>query len=374
MTTILRPTRARIDLGAIVSNYRLLCGRAGEGRVYSVVKADAYGHGMEPVSRALEAAGCARFAVSSLDEGLELRELGIGGEVLALFGVEPGLVALAAEKRVTPMVYSVAALREYAERARSGGFSLPIHLNFDTGMCRMGILPSEVGASIEILRASPGLKVMGVATHFARAGESCDFTHIQIERFDGVLAALKSAGIPTGFVHAANSAALLTEPTARYDGARSGIALYGASPEAEMPGSQDLKPALEWVTEVALVREVPAGTPLSYGGSFVTRRPSLIATLPVGYADGYRRALSNGVGQVLVNGVRAPVVGRICMDVTLVDVTDVGSVKADDEAVLIGKSGTDRITADEMAGWLSTINYEVFCSIGKRVPRIYGGL
>lgn len=373
MTISTRPTRAKIDLGAIVSNYRLLKEFAGRGEVYAVVKADAYGHGAGPVARVLNGAGCGRFAVSSLDEGVELRELGATGEVVALFGVDPSLSALAAKHAVTPVVCSLAMLKGCGEAAVSGGFSLPVHLNFDTGMSRMGILPGQTGEAVEILRAYPNLAVSGVATHFARAGESCDFTRVQIERFNGVIQALKASGVPTGIVHAANSAALLSEPDAHYDGARAGIALYGAVPEAGLPGADRLKPALAWSTEIALVREVDAGTPLSYGGSFSTTRRSRIATLPVGYADGYRRALSNGTGAVLVRGARAPVVGRICMDVTLVDVTDIPGAAAGDEAVLLGAQGDERISAEEIAASLGTINYEVFCSIGKRVPRIYNG-
>ncbi len=372
MPKAFRPTVARIDLGAIVSNFAILAELVGgRDRLFAVVKADAYGHGAVAVASALEKAGCTRFAVACLEEGTELREAGVKGEILTLFGSDPANADLLVSSGIITMVNSTAALKALARAGSKTGLALPVHLNFDTGMGRMGLMPHETGEALAILKESHSLALKGVSTHFSSAGQPGETTRLQMERFDDILASFKAAGVPTGFVHAANSAACLSEPLARYGGARTGIALYGVLPEPDLPSGDLLRPALEWTTSIMLLRDVPAGTPLSYSGSYVTRRPSRIATLPVGYADGFARRLSNEVGSVLVRGARAPVVGRICMDVTLVDVTDVPDVCEGDEAVLIGRRGDAAITADGMAETLGTISYEVLCSIGKRVPRIY---
>lgn len=365
-----RPTVARVNLAAVAANFHTLRILASPADVCAVVKANAYGHGVEAVSRRLEAEGCRRFAVGTVDEGIELRDAGNTGEVWLLQGAGAEHVTTLRQAGLTPVVAGLRTLHSLGERADRGGPALGVHVKFDTGMGRLGLGVEEVGALAEVVRCHPGLRVEGVATHFARAGESSEATREQIRRFDEVLAALRSLGLDPPVVHAANSAACLSEPSARYTCVRPGIALYGVAPEPALEGARGLRPALSWVSAVECLREVAAGVPVSYGGTFVTRRPSRLAVLPVGYADGYRRALGNR-GHVLVRGRRAPLVGRVCMDLAVADVTDVGEVAEGDEAVLLGPQGTPVISAGQMADWLDTIPYEVLCAIGSRVPRVY---
>jgi alanine racemase len=366
-----RRTWARVDLDAIVSNYGYLKKVAGPARICPVVKADAYGHGAVPVARVLEErAGADIFAVSGLDEACLLRDAGIKAEIILLFGSEAGQLSLLFEKCFTPVVSSLRVLREMGEEARRIRIPFGLHLNFDTGMARLGLTIEEAGEAARLLCGNPFLKLTGVSMHFARAGESREFTALQIERFKKALSILGDAGLDCGMVHAANSAALLTEESARFDCARTGIALYGIRPEPDLDPEGMLKPALEWVSAVLQVRSLEEGVPVSYGGKFVTKRPSRIATVSVGYADGYRRSLG-GVGEVIIRGRRLPVVGRVCMDLIMVDVTDAPLVCEGDEVILIGKREGVEITALEMASWEGTIPYEVLCSIGCRVPRHY---
>lgn len=364
-----RHTVARVDLAAVAANFHLLRTVAAPSEICAVVKANAYGHGVGPVARRLEAEGCRRFAVGTVDEGQELRAAGVGGEVWLLQGAPTGGVPLLRDLRLTPVISGLDALEALGERVGRDGGSLAVHLKFDTGMGRLGLAVGEVGEAAESLRRHPGLRLEGVATHFARAGESAAVTREQIRLFDNVRSALRSLGLEPPVVHAANSAACLTEPSARYTCVRLGIALYGVTPEPSLENAVALRPALSWVTEVEHVREVSAGTPVSYGGTFVTGRPTRLAVIPVGYADGYRRALGNR-GMVLVQGQPAPVVGRVCMDLAVVDVTDVDAVSEGDEVVLLGAQGSNEISAGRMAAWLDTIPYEVLCAIGPRVPRV----
>ncbi|TAL15699.1 alanine racemase [bacterium] len=366
-----RRTWARVDLDAIVSNYGYLKKVAGKARICPVVKADAYGHGAVPVAKALEERARADiFAVSSLDEACLLRDAGIRAEIILLFGSEAGQLSLLSERRFTPVVSSLRVLREMGEEARRREVLFGLHLNFDTGMARLGLTVGEAGEAGRIFRENPFLKLTGVSMHFARAGESREFTALQLERFRSVLSTFRDAGIDCGMIHAANSAALLTEESARFDCARTGIALYGIRPEPDLDPEGILKPALEWVSAVLQVRNLEEGVPVSYGGRFVTKRPSRIATVSVGYADGYRRSLG-GAGEVIIRGRRLPVVGRVCMDLIMADVTDAPGVSEGDEVILIGKREGVEITAGEMASWEDTIPYEILCSIGCRVPRHY---
>lgn len=365
----LRPTAVRVDLSAVASNFRLLRTLSAPADACAVVKANAYGHGVGPVARRLEAEGCGRFAVGTVDEGLELRDTGVGGEVWLLQGAEAAHLPLVRAARLTPVVSCLRRLTALGEAADRDGADVAVHVKFDTGMGRLGLGLDDVGALDEVLRRHPRLALEGVATHLARAGESPEATGRQLDRFEEILAALGSLGRRPAVVHAANSAACLTEPAARYSCVRLGIALYGIAPEPglDAPG---LMPALSWVSEVEHLRRVPEGTPVSYGGTYVTPRPTLLAVVPVGYADGYRRSLGNR-GSVLVRGGPAPVVGRVCMDLTLVDVTDVEGVAVGDEVVLLGRQGEASISAARMAEWLDTIPYEVVCAVGVRVPRLY---
>jgi alanine racemase len=254
---------------------------------------------------------------------------------------------------------------------RSRHSRLTVHLKIDTGMGRLGLLPQELPAWLPSLKKLTALKVEGVFSHFSSA-ESIQgiYTQKQLEIFQRTVSALRAEGILPGLVHLANSAATLTCPAAHFDMVRPGLILYGIYPSPEMAHHISLRPVLSWKARILQVKKVPAGTSISYGATFVTTRESLIGTLPIGYADGYSRLLSNR-GQVLVHGQRAPIRGRVCMDLTMIDLTDIGNPQQEAEVVLLGSQGGELISADEMAGWSNTISYEVLTSISARVPRIH---
>jgi len=364
------PTAAKINLESIAKNFDVFRKVAPHSRICAVVKANAYGHGMGPVSRRLAKQGCETFAVGALAEGLALRDEGIAASILLLQGAAPSSFEILEEKRLTPVISSLETLEAFGEKAQCLGRPLSFHLKFDTGMGRLGLLPNEAHAAAETLRRYPLLKLVGAATHLARAGESFEYTRNQLDLFEQVLAALRSMAIDPGTVHAANTAACLSEPKAHYNMARIGLGLFGAVPEAGLPNVELLSPALSWTTRIQHMREVPAGTMVSYGSTFQTKRKSRLAVIPVGYADGYSRSIGNN-GFALVRGKRVPVVGRVCMDMTILDVTDEPSPSIGDEVALLGAQGSEAVTAEEMAGWLGTIPYEILSRIGPRVPRTY---
>jgi len=366
-----RPTEALVDLGAIARNYARLKERAGAAELFPVVKADAYGHGAVAVSRRLWREGARTFAVAIAEEAVELRRAGIGGGILLLNHSDPAGASLFRDYSITPALYD---LRHASEMARAvSGFTrpLPVHVKFDTGMGRLGILPSEAGTLAEILRGSR-LTLAGVFAQLSSAEDPASpATAPQIAGLVEAARALRAAGIEPGILHAANSAGILAHPGSIFDAARPGLALYGVlpSPSMEDPG---LEPALSLETRVLSVRRFAAGTPLGYGGLFVTPRPSTIAVLPIGYDDGLRRAFSGRVS-VLVEGKEAPIVAAVSMDLTLVDATDCGA-RPGDRVVCLGAAdggGGLRITAWDLARAAGTIPYEILCGISNRVPRRY---
>lgn len=365
-----RPTRAVVDLGAIAANFRFLESRAGgRGRVFPVVKANAYGHGAVPVARRLAAEGARRFAVALAEEGEELRAAGIEGEILLFSSGDPADVAELFQRRLTPPLFDVLQAKAMAEAARSLSSPLPVHIKLDTGMGRLGVRPDQLSELIGVLRASKSLRVTGTYTQFARADEpQSAATRSQVEAFTSAVAALRDAGVDPGLVHASNSAGTLVLPGAVFDAVRPGLALYGVSPSERIPGG-DLRPALSVETRVLSVKRVPAGTPLGYGGTFVTTRTSDVAALPIGYHDGLRRSFS-GRSYVLLRGGRAPLVGAVSMDLTLVDATDCGAA-AGDLAILLGSDGANEVTAWDLARAADTSAYEILCGIGSRVPRVH---
>lgn len=366
----LGPTVAKINLGSISKNFRIFKDLAPKSMVCAVVKADAYGHGMGMVARRLESDGCEVFAVGTVAEALNLRREGIDAPVLLLQGADPAYFDALVSERLAPIISSIEMLEVFGLKAKVRGVSLPFHLKFDTGMGRLGLLPCETGSAVDLLRRFPLLQLEGVATHFARAGESVEFTENQLSLFDEVLGTLRCCGVDPGVVHSANTAACLAEPRSHYDMVRIGLGLFGAAPEEDLPGAGLLSPALLWITQIQHVRDVPSGTLVSYGSTFEAKRRSRLAVVPVGYADGYCRAMGNK-GFALVGGRRAPIVGRVCMDMTILDVTDIPSPSRGDEVVLLGGQGSESIRAEEMAAWLRTIPYEILSRIGPRVPRIY---
>ena len=365
------PVRARIDLDAIASNYRFLVARVAPRPVYAVVKADAYGHGAVFVAARLAREGAERFAVANPDEGAALRRGGIAGEILVLSRADAEDVPRLAAYGLTPALYDVAQAEAIAAAAAARGASapLPVHLELDTGMGRAGFRPEELDFAIALLRRSGGLRLAGTFANLSRADDpSSDETARQVERLRAGAARLREAGLSPGVVHAANSAAILGDPDAWLDAVRPGLALYGVAPRASADAAA-LVPAMTVEAAVTSLRRVPAGTPLGYGGRFVTERATTVAVLPIGYHDGFRRSLSGRVA-VLLGGKRAPVVGAVSMDVTLVDATD-APVRRGDRAVCLGRDGGDAVTAWDLADAAGTIPYEILCGIGPRVPRVY---
>ncbi|TAJ78702.1 alanine racemase [bacterium] len=367
-----RPTFCSIDLEALRWNFRQVRKKVGRPvKVLSVVKANAYGHGAVQVARALEDEGSYGFGVATLEEGIELRKGGLQSPVLILAGIYPEQIEELLEYHLTPTICEVEALRLLERLARKRGVSLPFHLKVDTGMGRLGFLPSEIDSWMPELAGIKALKLEGVFSNFSQAERADgDYTQGQVETFKNVVKGLKAQGHHPRLVHLANSAAVIALPSSYFTMVRPGLVLYGIYPSRDMARRLSLKPVLTWKTRILQLKRVPKGAGISYGRTFVTKRESLIAVLPVGYADGCHRLLSNR-GTVLVRGKRAPIVGRICMDLTMIDVTDIRGVKQGDEVVLLGKQGADRISADEMARWAETISYEILTSISARVPRIH---
>jgi alanine racemase len=366
-----RPTAAMVDLGALGHNYQEVVRRAKGRKVLAVVKAQAYGHGAVRVSRRLLELGAHMLGVALVEEGRELREAGIDAPILVMGSILPGQAEAAAFLRLTPAVFTVPVAEAFSEAARKLKTKISVHVKIDTGMGRIGVLPEDAPDFIAALRGLPGLDVEGLMTHFADA-DLCDkqFASRQMDRFESLLRELAGRGIDIPVRHAANSAAMLDFPRALFTMVRPGLMLYGYDPVEGGTGDADLKPVMSLVTRIAFLKKVPAGVPISYGRTFVTKQESLIATLPIGYADGLSRALSNRA-EALVRGRRVPIAGRVCMDMCMIDVTEVPGVREGDEAVLLGSQGGERITADEIALKTGTIPYEVLCGIGSRVPRIY---
>ncbi len=368
---IIRPTRAEIDLVAIAANVQLAVKRAGAAQVMAVVKADAYGHGAVPVAKAALSAGATWLGVAIPEEGVTLREAGFTGRILVLGPCPRDEADHPAMYELDQCVSDPAQIAPLSAAGRARGKTIAVHLKIDTGMGRVGVLPTDADGVAKQIAGAPHLRLSGVMTHLAES-DAVDtaFTAEQLARFAIATKAVREASGVQPLRHAANSAGLLYHPAAHLDLVRPGIMLYGCPPRGSQEQRFPLRPALRFRTAVSQVKTVPAGTSLSYGRTYVTTLRTVVATLPVGYADGVWRALSN-IGEVLIQGRRAPILGRVCMDMTLVDVTTLENVQPGDEAVLIGRQGDAEITADEIAAQLGTISYEVLCRIGPRVPRIY---
>jgi alanine racemase len=367
-----RPTVAEVSLGALRSNLREAQRLVGSRvHVMAVVKADAYGHGAVAAARAFLEAGAHVLGTSSVAEAVELRQAGVGAPIVVLGGAFPGDEDDVVAHDLAVGVWSLDAARALGAAAVRANRRVRAHVKVDTGMTRLGVDVPDAQAFAEAVCDTPGIEVAGVFSHFATA-DAVDTApaQAQVACFSDAVAALASVGIRCPHVHLANSAAVLTQPQAHFTLVRPGIMLYGYAPAPHLAKRATLRPALRLRTAVAQVRTVPAGRPVGYGGTYVTSRPSVIATLPVGYADGLHRLVSNR-GWMVVRGTRAPIAGRVCMDHVMLDVTDVPGVAAGDEVVVIGEQGTAGVGADELAGWCETISYEALTSVGKRVPRVY---
>jgi alanine racemase len=370
-----------VDLAALENNLARIRERlAGSSppaklppKVMAVVKADAYGHGAVGVSRALEAAGVDWLGVALLEEGAEIRRAGVQLPVLVLGTARPEKIALYARYRLTPTLSSLAELLRWQDWTAGQREPQPVHLKVDTGMSRLGVAMDEVPRALEILRGSPGLRLAGLLSHFGDADDlDSPRNPAQEERFAAVLALLEPGEREGILIHMANSAAALHRPESRFALVRIGISIYGLDPVDETRDPQPrmgLQPVMSVRARIVQLREVPAGTPLSYGGRTVTRRRSRVAVVPVGYADGYAWRLT-GRAEALVRGRRVPVAGSVTMDMTLLDVTEAGA-ELGDEVVLLGRQGNEEITATELAAHAGTISWEILCHLGLRLPRRY---
>jgi len=372
----IRPTRLEVDLEAVCENAAALHRVSGGVDVFAVVKADAYGHGAVPVARALAAAGrVAGFAVSLVEEGTQLREAGIEIPILVMGPALDGGYYELIGRDMLAMVTDPADLDRLAEIGRRRGRPIDVHLKVDTGMGRLGIAVDEVQGLVSRILAAGGVNVTGIATHFAcadiddPADESC-MTNEQLRELEGALVAARAAGAQPNVVHAANSAAALRFPAARADLVRPGLAVYGSG-HAEECVEQGFRSVVRLVTEVVQLRDVRAGTAVSYGALWRAQQPSRLAILPIGYADGVPKRLT-GHAEVLIRGQRCPVVGAVCMDITVVDVTALGdAATVGDEVVLLGAQESACIRVSEFAERAGVIPYEVTCGITKRVPRVH---
>jgi alanine racemase len=367
-----RPTICGIDHEALRSNLRQIRDKVGSCvKILCMVKANGYGHGATEISPTLARAGADAFGVATLEEAVQLREAGIQAPLIVLAGVFPAQLDTFVEHKLTPVVHDLISLKALDRESSRRQVQLKVHLKVDTGMGRLGFLAAEADQWIAAIKQAESLHIQGVFSHFSHA-ESVqgDYTQKQLEIFKRVLGQLRSAGVIPDLVHLANSAATITLPAAYFDMVRPGLMLYGVYPSPNMKEQINLKPVLSWKTKILQLKNVPSGTSVSYGQTYVTERESLIATLPIGYADGYPRFLSNR-GEALVRGQRARIAGRVCMDLTMIDVTDIRNVRQGDEVVLLGRQGGAEISADEIAAWANTISYEILTSIGTRVPRIH---
>jgi alanine racemase len=373
-----RATRAEIDLHAFRHNFQNLRSHISpQTRVMAVVKADAYGHGALPCARVAVECGADYLGAGVIEEGIELRQSGLDAPILILDSIFPDEAEDLVRHDLTTIVCTLPLAQALEKEAEKQNKAASVHIKVDTGMSRLGVLPENLPELLNQIRNLPNLKVEGVSTHFASADdEVLSITQTQLKKFQAALACLKQDGRP--LIHCSNTSALFKFRESHFDMVRPGLILYGALPSPNLQAILSVKenlspfkPVMQWKSRIILVKSIPKGQPVSYSGSFTTQRGSLIATLPVGYADGLHRSLSNKM-DVLIRGKRAPQIGNICMDMTLIDVTEIKDVQAGDEVVLFGKQESQTITVDEMATKGGTIPYEILCNIGKRVPRIYG--
>jgi alanine racemase len=337
----------------------------------AIVKANAYGHGAMEIAQTLARQGIGRFAVASLDEGIALRQAGLSGSIIVLGALFEEQVSDLIAHQLTPVVSDGRLLPALAKATHSHPAPYPIHLKVETGMGRLGLSSEELLALLENPLLQSPLLVEGLMTHLADAdGKDSTFTEQQLGAFRAVQEQIRRRGVTIPLVHTANSAAIVRFPGAHFSLVRPGIMLYGYHTLPATVPAPDLRPVLSLRTTIVQLRTIPRGGTVSYNGTFVASRPTRIAVLPIGYADGYSRRLSHR-GSVLIQGLRAPIVGLVCMDMIMVDVTDLPPVQVGETVMLIGQQGGESILADEVAGWINTIPYEVLCGIGSRVPRLY---
>jgi len=360
--------RVHIDYDALRHNYVLLRKNAKESSFLAMVKADAYGHGMVECSRVLEANGCRIFGVAELREAVLLRQSGITSAIYSMIGFDHEDAGCFCEFDITPLVYDVPSLEALSRAAVKSGKNLSVHLKVDTGMNRLGVYLEGLQDLLDNVKRLPGLQLGGLASHFPcaddRESSSTSESLARFAEFQGI-----GSGESSLMYHIANSGGTLYFPESRCDMVRCGISLYGYYPEGRKNVEDEgLQPVMSFTTRVLQVKTVPAGSGVSYGHTYITERPTVLAVLPVGYEDGFSRRLSN-CGEVLIRGKRAKIRGRVCMNLCMADVTDIDGVAAGDEVVILGSMGKERITADEIAARIDTISYEVLCMIGNNNER-----
>ncbi len=369
---MLRSTHAVVHLPALLKNIRLAKRRLKpETKFMAVIKANAYGHGITTVGEYLEQSGLVdMFAVAIPEEGILLRHSGITLPILILGVTDPDHIPAVVANDLTSAVFTAEQIYTFERWAKASGKTAHVHVKLDTGMRRIGVTDDAMlDALLDAFDACPDVSMDGVFTHFAKSESDADFTHLQAKRFDAFVARIHARGYHP-IVHAANSGATLDFPELQYDMVRFGISLYGCHPDAKRTAGCGLTPVMSLVTKISNLKTVEAGEGVSYGLRFVASRPTRVATLPIGYGDGYKRCLT-GKADVLIGGVRCPQIGTICMDQMMVDVSEVPGVAVGDDVVLIGRQGNEMITADELADKANTISYEILLSFNDRVPRVY---
>ncbi|MFA5779890.1 MAG: alanine racemase [Elusimicrobiota bacterium] len=365
---ILRPTRAEINLENIKFNVGII--KKFVGRyvdILAVVKADAYGHGAVQVAQTLEKSAVKIFGVATIEEGIELRLAGIKKDILILGSTYPfENFSEVIKHNLTPTIASISGLEFFNKFAKYKNKKLPFHLKIDTGMARLGISPKTFVSLIEKIKNLKNIYIDGIYSHLACAAENENFTEKQIREFEKL-----SRKIPARFVHIAASAAIIRYKSSHFNLVRPGLLIYGLKPFENSDSAIRVQPAISLKTKIVYLKTVPKNTSISYCRTFITKRISKIATIPIGYADGFLRCNSNNA-KVLIHGKKASVVGRVCMDMTMIDVTGIKNVIVGDEVVIVGSQGKEKISAENVAKRCNTINYEIVTSISKRVPRAYG--
>ncbi|EES91272.1 alanine racemase [Clostridium botulinum C] len=370
----LRPVWAEINLDNLASNMKEIKKISSSKKIIGIVKADAYGHGALDVAPTLIENGATGLAVAVINEGVELRRSGIECPIMVLGFTAPTLIDTLLRHDIEQTVFSLEYAKQLSEVAEKMHKKIKIHIAVDTGMGRIGFLPNKESVQdVKKISKLPNVEIKGIFTHFSTADESNkEYTYYQLKKFNEFYDELKKENVNIETRHIANSAAIMELSETQFEGVRPGIILYGYYPSDEVDKSKlKLKPVMELKTNIVHIKKISSGQYISYGRKFKTERESIIATLPVGYADGYTRLLFNKA-KVIINGQFAPIIGRICMDQCMVDITDIkGDVKLGDEVILMGQENGIKIDADDIASMLGTINYEVVCMISKRVPRVY---
>lgn len=367
-----RPTRVEIDLAALRHNFQEIQRTVGaDCEVMAVVKANAYGHGVSHVAPVLADAGANLFGVALVEESVELRRLGVKQPIVILGSVFPGQETEVLKHQLTPVLYDLTCARQLDRAAREAGRTIDYHLKVDTGMGRLGFRIERLDKVLPVLKNLKNLNMTGLMSHLAVADEpERPLTGLQYKAFAGVIEKVESFGFTPRYRHIANSAGIYSRELTGCNLVRPGISLYGGLTGGPFASQFTQQTVMSFVSQVAQLKDIPPGEGISYGHRFVTSRDSRVAAVPVGYADGYNRLLTN-CGEVLIHGKRVPVAGTVCMDWILVDVTDLPDVQVGDQVTLLGRDGDESITAEEWAEKVGSITYEVFCNISKRVPRVF---